>query len=747
METGFVQPGFKPFQGANMSTPRNAVRAAVAVSAPAAADTSSAYNPSEIYARDVFSLRVMRERLPKEVFKRIEQTCVKGQSLNDGDADIVAGAMKDWAIERGATHFTHWFQPMTGSTAEKHDAFVAPDPVSGRLINEFSGKMLIKGEPDASSFPSGGLRSTFEARGYTAWDPSSPAFLMQNSRGNKTLYVPTVFLSYTGESLDRKTPLLRSLDALSKHALRVLRLFGNSSATRVNAMVGAEQEYFLVDRRYYALRDDLKLAGRTVFGARPSKGQELEDHYFGAIGQRVLGFMAEVEERMLALGIPARTRHNEVAPAQFELAPMFEAANLATDHNMLTMEILRSTAEKHGLACLLHEKPFAGINGSGKHNNWSLCDSDGNNLLDPGATPLDNAQFLVFLAAVLKGVHQYSVALRLGTIGAGNDHRLGANEAPPAIISVFLGEQLTEIITNIAEGKPRGKADAGWGKEAMQIGISSLPPLPKDATDRNRTSPFAFTGNKFEFRAVGASQSIAPANIALNSAIAATLDDIATELEEAVLKGAGLSKAVQAMLARYFKESLPVVFNGNNYSAEWEAEAAKRGLPNLRDSVSVISKYSDKDILRLFSRHGVLSESEQMARQEILFENYIVNIHIETKLVSSIGRSVILPAALRWLKDVGKAALTAKELKAEGAVEEQVYKRARVHVSGLLESLDKLDAAHETLDAMEGTKKRAEAARDVLLPLMTMCRQHADALESMVDDALWPLPKYNELLW
>ncbi|MDR2050948.1 MAG: glutamine synthetase III [Deltaproteobacteria bacterium] len=732
-----------------MSIPRNKVRAAVAAEAahPAACPLTP-YKPSEIYSRDVFNLRVMRERLPKDVFKRLEEAGSKGKALNDGDADIVAGSMRDWAIEKGATHFTHWFQPMTGITAEKHDAFITPDPFTGRLLNEFSGKMLIKGEPDASSFPSGGLRSTFEARGYTAWDPSSPAFLLENSRG-KTLYVPTIFFSYTGESLDRKTPLLRSLSALSKQALRVLRLFGNTSATYVNAMVGSEQEYFLVDRRYYALRDDLKLAGRTLFGSRPSKGQEREDHYFGAIGQRVLNFMAEVEERMLALGIPARTRHNEVAPAQFELAPMFEAVNLATDHNMLTMEILRNVAEKHGLACLLHEKPFAGINGSGKHNNWSLCDSDGNNLLDPGATPTDNAQFLVFLAAVLKAVHKYAIALRLGTVGAGNDHRLGANEAPPAILSVFLGEQLTEIVTGLAEGKSKGTSS--WKQGVMQVGISSLPSLPRDATDRNRTSPFAFTGNKFEFRAVGASQSIAPANIALNAAVASTLDDIATELETATAAGASLGTAVQSLLARYYKESLPVVFNGNGYSAEWEKEAEKRGLPNLRDSVTVISHYTKPEVMDLFLRHGVLSEREQHARQEILLDNYIIDVQIETKLVSSIGRSAILPTGLRWLRELGEAAKLARELakprKNEALLEESCYADVRFHVEGLKKGLDELDTVYAGLEGLEDTLEKAEAARDRLLPLMAVCREHADALEVMVDDAIWPLPKYNELLW
>ncbi len=726
-------------------TTRGLVRAAVATEAPAPCLAYS-YNPSAIYGRDVFSLRVMRERLPKDVFKRLEEACGSGGSLAEGDADIVANSMKDWAIENGATHFTHWFQPMTGSTAEKHDAFVTPDPATGRLLNEFSGKMLIKGEPDASSFPSGGIRSTFEARGYTAWDPSSPAFLIENCRG-KTLYVPSIFFSYTGESLDRKTPLLRSLNAVSAQSLRVLRLFGNTTATHVSAMVGAEQEYFLVDKRYHALRDDLRLAGRTLFGARPGKGQEHEDHYFGAIGQRVLGFMADVEERMLALGIPARTRHNEVAPAQFELAPMFEAANIATDHNMLTMEILRTLAPRHGFACLLHEKPFAGINGSGKHNNWSLCDSDGNNLLDPGNTPHDNAQFLVFLAAVLTAVHKYAIALRLGTIGAGNDHRLGANEAPPAILSVFLGDQLTGIITAIAEGK--GGKDSGWESGVMQVGVSALPPLPRDVSDRNRTSPFAFTGNKFEFRAVGSSQSIAPANIALNSAMAAVLDDMATELESATAQGLPLTQAVQELLARSFKASMPVVFNGNGYAQEWQNEAARRGLPNLRDTVSVISHYTDDAVMGLFARHGVLSEREQLARQEILFDNYIVDIHIETKLVSSIGRSVILPVALEWLGRLGKTAALTQSLApaGESLPELDYYNLARGHVTALMRSLDQLDQKHAELDAMSGTKKRAEAARDYLVPLMAKCREHADALEGMVNDALWPLPKYNELLW
>lgn len=704
--------------------------------------------PADLFGKDVFGMDAMREHLPSTVFKRLELAIQKGSSLAEGDADIIAGAMKDWAIERGATHYTHWFQPMTGSTAEKHDAFLTPSYTSqgSQMLNEFSGKMLVKGEPDASSFPSGGIRSTFEARGYTAWDPTSPVFLLENTCG-KTLYIPSVFLSYTGESLDRKTPLLRSLEAVSKEALRILRIFGNTTAAKVNAMVGAEQEYFLVDNRYFALRTDLLLAGRTVYGAMPSKGQELEDHYFGAISPRVLAFMAEVEERMLALGIPAKTRHNEVAPGQFELAPMFESANLATDHNMLTMEVLRLTAQRHGFACLLHEKPFAGVNGSGKHNNWSLCDSDGNNLLDPGKTPGDNAQFLVFLAAVMRAVHKHSAILRLGTIGAGNDHRLGANEAPPAILSIYLGEELTEVLLGIIGGS--SGQDSNWQGSTMQVGVTSLPPLPKDISDRNRTSPFAFTGNKFEFRAVGSSQSIAPANIALNTAVACALDDIATALESSIAEGVPLNTAVHTLLAHLFKEHMPIVFNGNGYSKEWQEEAVKRGLPNYKDTVTALEHYSDAAVLEAFARVAVLSEREQLARQEILLETYIKAVHVETKLTSGIGRSVILPVAMRYMQKTAQMLQSARSISSATASlpEESYYNKVRTHVLALLAGLDELDACHEKLDAMSGTHERAKAARDSLLPLMNECRTHADALEVITNDADWPLPKYNELLW
>jgi glutamine synthetase len=735
-------------------TPRTRIKTLIAGDKPSTAP-AQVYSPADVYGRDAFTMQTMRERLPKNVYLRVERIFEQGEALKESDADMVASAMRDWAIERGATHYTHWFQPMTGTTAEKHDAFLTPVPGSRfevRLINEFSGKMLVKGEPDASSFPSGGIRSTFEARGYTAWDPSSPVFLLENSLG-RTLYVPSIFISYTGESLDYKTPLLRSLEAVSRQALRILRLFGNTKATHVDAMVGSEQEYFLIDRRYLTLRDDLKLAGRTLFGAMSSKGQELEDHYFGSIGRRVLSFMAEVEKRMFSLGIPARTRHNEVAPAQFELAPMYERANIATDHNMLTMEILRSTAEMHGMVCLLHEKPFAGINGSGKHNNWSLCDSEGNNLLDPGSTPLDNAQFLVFLAAVLRAVHKHPIVLRLGTTGAGNDHRLGANEAPPAILSIFLGDQLCSIIDSITEGKNNGKGDSsGWVTGDIKVGVSTLPPLPRDVSDRNRTSPFAFTGNKFEFRAVGSSTSIAPANIALNTAISCAMDDIATELEFALSKGTPLSKAVQSLLAKLFKEHRPIIFNGNGYSGEWTKEAARRGLPNLKDSVSVLLRHSDKEVMDAFLRQKVLTERELLARQEVLLENYIRDVHVETKLVADMGRSAILPVAMRWMREAGETALASRELLGESGgkeelPEEKYFKRVREQVLGLMEALDALDEKHKEVDNLEGITVRSEAARDVLLPLMAKCREHADALEKLVDDVMWPLPKYNEMLW
>ena len=660
-------------------------------------------------------------------------------------ADSIANAMKDWALENGATHYTHWFQPMTGKTAEKHDAFSTPLP-DGHVISEFSGKMLIQGEPDASSFPSGGIRATFEARGYTAWDPTSPAFLLEGTNG-KTLCIPTAFCSYTGEALDRKTPLLRSIEAISRQAMRILKLFGNDDAAYVNTTVGPEQEYFLIDRHLYLQRPDLINAGRTLYGARPPKGQELDDHYFGAIRPRVLAFMCDVEKKLYELGIPVKTRHNEVSPAQFEIAPVFEAANVGTDHNMLVMETLRATAEEHGLVCLLHEKPFAGVNGSGKHNNWSMCDSEGNNLLDPGDTPHDNAQFLVFLAGVLRAIHQYAPLLRIGVCGAGNDHRLGANEAPPAILSVYLGEQLNSIVESIVTGKKT----KGTKSAHIQVGVSTLPPLPKDTSDRNRTSPFAFTGNRFEFRAVGSSHSISPANIAINTAVAAALDDIATELEKSVKKSKDLNGAVQDLLQKYFAEHQPVVFNGDNYSAEWPVEAEKRGLPNLKDTVSALSTFTDKKFVTAFEKHKILSKREILARQEILLENYTTSLAIEAQITVEIGRTMILPAAMQYQSRLAGAindVKAASEGKIAAGAQLEILEQVTKLIASLQRNLNALEDVRHQVESKDAKPiKLAELYRDKVLPLMSECRESGDQLERIVDDSLWPLPKYRELLF
>src|SRR6516164_5962326 len=536
----------------------------------------------DLFGQNIFSEAVQRERLPKPVFKALQRTIKLGAQLDPAVADAVATAMKDWAIEKGATHFTHQFQPMTGLTAEKHDSFLVPTG-DGRAILEFSGKELVRGEPDASSFPSGGIRATFEARGYTAWDPTSPAYILESPNG-ATLIIPTAFLSWTGEALDKKTPLLRSMEALSTQALRILRLFGNAEARKVFTTVGPEQEYFLIDKHFFYLRPDLLNAGRTLFGTKPPKGQELEDQYFGAIPERVLACMAECEAELFKLGVPVKTRHNEVAPSQYEIAPIFEDSNLATDHQMLVMEVMRKTADKYGLACLLHEKPFAGINGSGKHNNWSMSTDTGENLLNPGDTPHDNAQFLVFCAAVIRAVAKYPELLRVAVASAANDHRLGANEAPPAIISIFLGDQLQDVIDQLEKGGARSSKQGGF----MEIGVSVLPKLPRDAGDRNRTSPFAFTGNKFEFRAVGGSQSISGPNTVLNTIVAESLDFVATNLEKAVNAGKDLNRAIQELLPGIIKESRKVFFNGDNYSPDWHKEAEQRGLPNLRNTVDAL---------------------------------------------------------------------------------------------------------------------------------------------------------------
>ncbi len=675
----------------------------------------------EYFGCDVFTLDTMCRHLPHDVYVNLEQTILNGTRLDPAIAGTVANAMN----------------PLTGLTAEKHDAFL--QPVDGRMISCFSGKTLLSGEPDASSFPSGGLRSTFEARGYTAWDPTSPVFLIGH-----TLHVPTMFYSYTGEALDRKVPLLRSVSAVSRQALRILRLFGNTRATRVDAQVGPEQEYFLVDKALAAKRPDLIMTGRTLYGATTPKGQEMEDHYFGAIPSRVMAFMEDLEHTLYRLGIPAQTRHNEVAPAQFELAPLYEKVNIATDHNMLVMNLMRYIAPRHGFMCLLHEKPFEGVNGSGKHNNWSLSDSEDNNLLKPGDTPQDNAQFLVFLAAVLRAVHKHSAVLRLGTIGAGNDHRLGANEAPPAIISVYLGDQLAEVVRSFTgDGSCTKKS-----KPTLNIGVDVLPPMPCDYSDRNRTSPFAFTGNKFEFRAVGSSQSIAPANIAINAAVASALEEIADRLEADVASGKDLNSAVQSLLTDLFTEHAPIVFNGNGYTEEWPVEAAKRGLPNYANTVQALEHYSDPDVLDTFSRQGILTERECLSRQEILFENYAKTIGIEAATASRMGRTLIVPAAMKAQSAAAEMVNRTREAMGKVPAAQTSYLELLASsTESLMLALRKLDDKRMVLAGTAEAEKAAVIARDEVLPAMNECRSFADKLESIMSSSDWPMPSYAELMW
>jgi len=694
----------------------------------------------KVYCEHVFNEAVQREHLPKAVFQALEKTIKNGDELDPGIADSIALAMRDWAIEHGATHFTHWFQPMTGSTAEKHDSFVAPT-AEGEVVAKFSGSDLVRGEPDASSFPSGGLRATFEARGYTAWDPSSPAFILDNPNG-ATLVVPTMFLSWTGEALDKKTPLLRSMEAVSKQAIRVLRLFGNKTAKRVFTTVGAEQEYFLVDRHFYLNRPDLINCGRTLFGAKPPKGQELEDNYFGAIPERVLSFMTELEYELLRLGVPIKTRHNEVAPAQYELAPTFETANLATDHQMLTMEMMRKVAGRHGLVCLLHEKPFAGVNGSGKHNNWAICTDEGENLLEPGDTPHANAQFLVFCAATVRAVHRHAGLLRLAVCGAGNDHRLGANEAPPAIISVFLGEQLTDVFEQLQNGTPKTSKKASH----IEIGVSMLPKLPRDAGDRNRTSPFAFTGNKFEFRAVGSSQNVAGPNTVLNAAVAESLDYVASELEKAVGAGEDLNTAVQKVLHGMVKEFKPVLFHGDNYSDEWKVEAEKRGLPNYVHSVECIPLATSKESLELFAKYAVYSERELRSRQDILLDNYAKTVRIEALTAATMARTLILPAGLKYQERVAGAVSAAKAADVNDGEQDALLKEVVECVSQFRKASVALDKAIAG-DAGDTALEEAKYEYDKILPAMNELRKWGDRLEEMVDDQYWPLPRYSEMLF
>ena len=697
----------------------------------------------DVFAKNVFNEDVQRQRLPKAVFKKLQETVKKGAPLDLSIADSVASAMRDWAVEKGATHYTHLFYPMTGLTAEKHDSFLSPVEGGGGIL-EFSGKELVKGEPDASSFPSGGLRATFEARGYTAWDPTSPAYILENPNGT-ILVIPTAFVSWTGEALDKKTPLLRSMEALSKQALRVLRLFGNTTATKVFTTVGSEQEYFLIDRNFYYARPDLINCGRTLFGTKPPKGQEMEDHYFGNIPERVLACMLEAEQELYKLAVPVKTRHNEVAPAQYEIAPLFENSNLAHDHQMLTMETLRRVAEKYGLACLLHEKPFAGVNGSGKHNNWSMATDTGENLLSPGDTPHDNAQFLVFCVAVIRAVNKYAELLRVAVAFAGNDHRLGAQEAPPAIISIYLGEQLQDIMDQIEAGGAKSAKAGGH----MEVGVTVLPRLPRDASDRNRTSPFAFTGSKFEFRAVGGGQSIAGPNTVLNTIVAESLDYIATRLEADNKAGKDFIKSIQAVLASIIKENKRVIYNGDNYVPEWYKEAEKRGLPNLKTTVDAVPHLIGKPSLDLFTKYKVLNAKELHSRYEIYLENYIKTVGIEAQMTALIARTIIQPAAIKYQQEVASSITAAKAagISAKSMSEQEAFLQ---ELSGAISDLQKKTAdLAKTAEhhAAGDTLAHAKYSRDKIIPAMNAVRALGDKLETMVSDDLWPLPTYREMLF
>jgi glutamine synthetase len=695
----------------------------------------------DLFGSLVFSEEVQKARLPKPVFKALQKTIKQGAQLTDpAIADAVASAMKDWAIEHGATHFTHLFQPMTGLTAEKHDSFLAPVG-DGTAVAEFSGKELIKGEPDASSFPSGGIRATFEARGYTGWDPTSPAYIRETPNG-ATLVIPTVFVSWTGEALDKKTPLLRSMEALSAQALRIVRLFGNKDAVKVFTTVGPEQEYFLIDKNFLYARPDLMNCGRTLFGAKPPKGQELEDQYFGTIPERVIACMAECEAEMFKLGIPVKTRHNEVAPSQYEIAPIFEDSNLATDHNQLTMDVIRRTADKYGLVCLLHEKPFAGINGSGKHNNWSMATDLGENLLNPGDTPHDNAQFLVFCVAVIRAVAKYPELLRVSVASAGNDHRLGANEAPPAIISIFLGSQLQDIMEQLEAGALKSTKQGGF----MEVGVSVLPKLPKDAGDRNRTSPFAFTGNKFEFRAVGSSFSIGGPNTVLNTIVAESIDFIATALEKATQGGTPLNKAIQDLLPGILKESKKVIFNGNGYSDEWQQEAARRGLPNLKNTVDSLPTIVSKESIALFGNYKVFTEAELTARYNIFAEKYVKEVTIEAATMVNMAKTMILPAAIRYQGEVATAVNATKAAGIDASAQLEALKELAATVTEFQKATAALE--HELAHEHTGDPyAHAKATRDGVLPKMVELRALGDKLETLVSDDLWPLPTYREMLF
>ncbi|NOT29507.1 MAG: glutamine synthetase type III [Planctomycetes bacterium] len=700
------------------------------------------FNLTEMFGSRVFNDAVQRRRLRPDVYQALRRTIDRGEQLDPRISDAVSDAMKDWAVEHGATHFTHWFQPMTGLTAEKHDSFLSP-VVEGGAIHAFTGKELIKGEPDASSFPSGGTRSTFEARGYTAWDPTSPAFLRVTPYGT-TLCIPTAFCSWTGEALDTKTPLLRSSEALDRSARRLLALI-DERPERVFVTMGPEQEYFLIDRELYLLRPDLLVSGRSLFGARPPKGQELEDHYFRTTPERVLNFMMDLEHELWQLGVPVKTRHNEVAPHQFEMAPLYEQVSLATDHNMLAMELMQSVAERHGLACLLHEKPFAGVNGSGKHNNWSMADERGGNLLDPGHTPHENLRFILCLTAVIRAVDVHQDLLRVSIAHAANDHRLGANEAPPAILSIFLGSELEEIVEDLVSG---GQAKSR-ARGHVQLGVTTLPPIPKDTSDRNRTSPFAFTGNKFEFRAVGSSQTIAYPNIFLNTAVSESFDVLSDEIEKRSKGGAERKAAIQEVVRETLKRHQRILFSGDNYSREWERESARRGLLNAKNTPDALALFPSEKNLALFERYAVLSRRETTARSNIFYSAYIHRIAVEALTMVQLASTALLPAGIAYQKQLADSinAARAAAPKAELGEQEKLLVELASTISRLRAALTHLKEAHAHLEEKPEAVAQSLHCRDQILPAMVELRAHADRLEGLVDDTLWPLPKYHELLF
>lgn len=683
----------------------------------------------ELFGSMVFNDHVMRQMLPKTVYKSLKRTMQEGTALESDVADVVAACMKDWAVSKGATHFTHWFQPMTGITAEKHDSFISPDG-NGNVLMDFSGKELVKGEPDASSFPSGGLRATFEARGYTAWDPTSYAFIKDD-----TLFIPTAFCSYTGQILDKKTPLLRSMDVISAESIKILSLFGKT-VKRVTATVGPEQEYFLIDMKDYAKRPDIKLTGRTLFGAPSPKGQEKDDHYFGTIRPRVKAFMAELDQELWKLGIPSKTEHNEVAPCQHEMAPVFETANIATDANQLTMEVMKQVAERHGFACLLHEKPFEGINGSGKHNNWSLSTDTGENLLDPGKTPSENAQFILFLTAIIKAVDDYQDLLRLSVASAGNDHRLGANEAPPAILSIFVGEELEEVINSIIEGR---NAKSG-SRNKIELGMV-LPKLPQDNSDRNRTSPFAFTGNKFEFRMLGSSFNIACTNTILNTAVSESLSLFYDELS----KASDFSKALHELVKRELTEHKRILFNGNGYSKEWEEEAERRGLLNYKRTPDALVHYTDEKNVALFKKHGIYTREELKSREEVLIDEYQKQIHIEALTMIEMLKKAIIPASITYSDKLAKGIAVKKSIGIDAEAEMKICTEITDSVASLLSKVEKLSADVESTP--DDVYEAARFSADVLIPDMDDARAVADHLETIVDKKEWPMPTYADILF